>query len=312
MLSLGRNGHAGEAGNAANSAALADAGGVVLPRFLRKPARHFLRLFNHGIVFRPRIVISLGIVLVAGAGIALSVESGLGARAVAQATAFAGFKIEDVEISGVKEVSRIDVLTSIDLGVERSLFSFDVHIARDALRKLPWVSEARVAKAYPDRILIDIVERSPIAVWQSNGELWLVERDGARIAPFDDRFAALPLVVGAGAAEEAAHFVALVARHPLIASRVKAHVRIGERRWNLVLENGVTVLLPAGREDAELTALAKIEAENALLSRDIGEIDMRMPDRLVVRLTPQAAERRKPSEPSDTKALAGKKSGKET
>ncbi len=278
----------------------------MLPRFMRKPVRHMTRLFNHGIIFRPKVIVTLVGLLTVGVGIAYAIESGHGERLVAHGTALAGFKIADVKISGVKEVSRIDVLTNIDLGAERSLFSFDVHGAREALRKLPWVYEARVSKAYPDKVLIDIVERTPFAIWQNNGELWLVERDGAKIAPFDDRFAGLPLVVGSGAAGDAAKFVSMVARHPVIASQVKAHVRIGERRWNLVLQNGVTVLLPEGREEIELAQLAKLEAENSLLSRDIAEVDMRMGDRVVMRLSADAAARLKPVEASE------KKPGKDT
>ncbi|HSO47965.1 MAG TPA: FtsQ-type POTRA domain-containing protein [Rhizobiaceae bacterium] len=287
MLSLGRK----DSASAPDPAGVVDAGGLVLPRFLRKPVRHFSRIFSREALLQPRVLLGAAAIVAGLAGSGYVVQSGLGELAVAKSTAFAGFKIEDVEINGVKEVSRIDVLTNIDLGVERSLFSFDVHAARKALRKLPWVAEARVAKAYPDRVIIDIVEKSAFAVWQNNGELWLIERDGKKIVPFEERFAGLPLVVGAGAAEKSAEFIAMIGRHPVLAERVNAHVRIGERRWNLVMDTGVTVKLPEGGEAAELGELARIEAEGALMSRDIGEIDMRISDRLVVRLTPEAAAR---------------------
>jgi cell division protein FtsQ len=289
------------------AAPVADAGGLVLPRFLRKPVRHFSRIFSREALLQPRMITGAAglVVLLAGSG--YLVQSGLGERMVAQATAFAGFKIEDIEINGIKQVSRIDVLTNIDLGVERSLFSFDVHAARKALRDLPWVSEARVAKAYPDRLVINIVEKVPFAVWQNNGELWLTERDGRKIVPFEEeRFAGLPLIVGAGAGEKAAEFLAIIGRHPMLAERVSAHVRVGERRWNLIMDNGVTVMLPEGREEAELGELARIEAKSPVLSRDIGEVDMRLPDRLIVRLTPEAAERLKAEQ------TATKKPGKDT
>jgi cell division protein FtsQ len=292
LLSLGRKDRA-KVPHPAAQATVTDGGGIVLPRFLRKPVRHFSRIFSRDALLQPRMILGAAgmVALLAGGGYV--VQSGIGERAVAMATAFAGFKIKDVEINGVEEVSRIDILTNIDLGVERSLFSFDVHGARKALRKLPWVAEARVAKAYPDRVIINIVEKAPFAVWQNGGELWLVERDGKKIVPFEERFAGLPLVVGAGGAEKAAEFLAIVGRHPVLAERVSAHVRVGDRRWNLVMDNGVTVLLPEGREEAELGELARLESESSLLSRDIGEIDMRVEDRVVVRLTPEAAERLK-------------------
>jgi cell division protein FtsQ len=287
-------------------AGTADGGGLVLPRFLRRPVRHVMRLHSSGILYRPRTIAAAFLALALAGGTAYGVQTGLADRLIAQATAFAGFKIADIDINGLQEVSRIDILTNIDLGTERSLFSFDVFSARRSLRQLPWVSEARVSKAYPDRLVIDIVERVPFAVWQNKGELWLVERDGRMIAPFEDRFAGLPLVVGAGAAGNAAEFLAKLGRHPELAGIVKAHVRVGERRWNLVLESGVTVLLPEGREEEQLAELSRIDQEQALLARDISEIDMRLPDRMVVRLGEDAAERARAAQ--DPK----KKPGKET
>ncbi len=108
----------------------------MLPRFLRKPVRHFSRIFSREAMLQPRVLLGAAAIVAGLAGSGYVVQSGLGELAVAKATAFAGFKIEDVEINGIEEVSRIDVLTNIDLGVERSLFSFDVHAARKALRKL--------------------------------------------------------------------------------------------------------------------------------------------------------------------------------
>jgi cell division protein FtsQ len=283
-----------------------DAGGLVLPRILRKPVRHFSRIFSREALLQPKVILGAAAIVAMLAGGGYVIQSGIGERAVAMATAFAGFKIKNVEINGAREVSRIDVLTNIDLGVERSLFSFDVHGARKALRKLPWVAEARVSKAYPDRVIINIVEKSPFAIWQNSGELWLIQRDGEKIVPFEVRFAGLPLVVGEGAAEKAAEFLTVVGRHPVLAERVSAHVRVGQRRWNVVMDNGVTVMLPEGREAAELGALANLEAQDQILSRDIGEIDMRVADRVVVRLTPEAAERLKAE-----KEAAGKKKPRE-
>jgi cell division protein FtsQ len=274
----------------------------VLPRILRKPARQFSRLLQQGTLFSARAIAVLGLAALAGGGGLWLAHSGQGQALVAQSSAWMGFRIADVEITGIKEVSRIDVLTHIDLGAERSLFSFDVHAARQSLRDLPWVSEARVAKAYPDKLVVEIVERSPFAVWQNNGELWLVERDGKKIAPFEERFAGLPLIVGDGAGEGAAAFIAEVKRHPEVAALVKAHVRVGARRWNLSLENGVTVLLPENREDVELATLARHQREFGILERDIAEIDLRASDRMIVRLTPDAAARLNPPEAKTVEA----------
>lgn len=288
MLSLSRKARADAPGAVKDVPAGAE-GGLVLPRPLRKPVRHFMRLFNHGILFSPSALAMLTGLVAGGAGIVWLNESAQGDRMVAQATAWAGFRIGDIEVSGAHETSRIDILTSIDLGTERSLFSFDVHQAREKIRQLPWVADVRVWKSYPDRLLVEVVERSPFAVWQHQGKLSLVERDGRVIAPFEERFTGLPLVVGEGAAAAAAEIVTAASRQPGVASRVVAYVRVGERRWNLTLDNGQTVLLPEGGEAAQLAELARLQGEQDLFGRELTQIDMRLPDRLVLRLSPDAA-----------------------
>ena len=288
MSPVGRKARADETDLIADTA-----GGFVLPRLLRKPVRHARRLFSHGHLFSiPSLAIICGL-LAGGAGVVWLRETVEGERFVAKASAWAGVRIADISITGARETSRIDILANLDLGEERSLFSFDAHAARESLKKLPWVADVRVFKNYPDRLEIEIVERVPFAVWQNRGELMLIERDGHPVVPFEDRFAGLPLVVGEGAEKGAADIVALVSVHPAIAAHVRAYVRVGGRRWNLALDSGQTILLPEDRLAEELAELARLQAEDDLLMRDVAQVDMRLKDRLVLRLTPEAAERRK-------------------
>ena len=291
MWSIGRKADAAD-NRIAVEATVSAGSGIVLPRLLRRPARRIARLLASGAVFSPRAMALVIGVVAGGGGAVWAMETGMGQRLVAQATSFAGFRIATIDITGNEQVSRIDVLTRIDLGAERSLFSFDAYKARQDLKSLPWVAEARVSKSYPDRLVVAITERKPFAVWQNNGELWLMERDGAAIVPFEERFAALPHVVGAGAGPKAAGFVTMVARQPQIAAHVLAYVLVGDRRWDLVLDTGVTVMLPEFGEEAELAELARLEREQGILSRDVTEIDMRLTDRMVLRLAPDAAARR--------------------
>ena len=267
--------------------------GIVLPRLLRKPFRHLLRLFNHGILFSPKVMATAAILFVGTSGAAGVVASGQAGEWIAKATAIAGIRIGDIEIEGTNEVSRIDILTSIDLGPQRSLISFDVHRARDDLKRLAWVRDATVTKAYPDKLLVRIVERQPFAVWQNGQALFLVERDGTEIAPFDPRHAGLPLVVGKGANRHAAELIAAVARHKEIAARVTAYVRLGDRRWDLKLDNGAVASLPETDFAGGIETLARLQAENSILERAVETIDLRLADRTVIRLSSDAAAARK-------------------
>nr|MBA3448971.1 cell division protein FtsQ/DivIB [Pseudaminobacter sp.] len=150
-----------------------------------------------------------------------------------------------------------------------------------------------VRKVYPDSLEVRIEEREPFAIWQHGDQLQIVGREGNVITPFSGgRHAALPLVTGYGAVDHAIAFVEKVGRYPELSARVKGYVRVSERRWNLRLENGITVKLPEAGQDAALADLLRMDRESGLLSRDIVAVDMRLAERLVVQLSPEAETKR--------------------
>jgi cell division protein FtsQ len=163
----------------------------------------------------------------------------------------------------------------------------DVDEARARLEALPWVKSAAVRRVWPNRIHVHIVERRPVALWQLEGAVAVVDSAGEPIAGEDPaRFAQLPLVVGKGAERSVGALLALIATQPNLKSRVKAAVRVGERRWNLRLANGVEVRLPEEGAEAALAELVRLDREENVLARDIKAIDLRFPDRFIVKLPP--------------------------
>jgi cell division protein FtsQ len=106
------------------------------------------------------------------------------------------------------------------------------------------------------------------------------------------RFISLPLVVGKGAETRARDFLALLARYPQVRSVTKAAIFVGERRWNLRLKDGLDVRLPENDVGNALASLSKLDKEDKLFSRDIVAIDLRLPDRLTVQLSDDAAKAR--------------------
>jgi cell division protein FtsQ len=208
-------------------------------------------------------------------------------------TAHSGFAIDDVRIAGNRETSEIDVLDRLELNGWTSLLGFNADAARARIVGLPWVKSASVRKVYPDVLEVSLVEKKPFAIWQNGSTLTLVEEDGGGIVPFaHERYATLPLVIGSGAAQHAKDFLGRIRRAPELAARVKAYIRIADRRWNLRLENGITIKLPAAAEDAAIADVVAMDREQGLLSRDISAVDLRFDDRLVLQLTPEAAVRR--------------------
>jgi cell division protein FtsQ len=205
----------------------------------------------------------------------------------------AGFRITAVAINGRKQLSQDEILAIGGVNGRSSLLFLDAGAVRERLKADPWIAEATVQKFYPGELRIDIVERSPFALWQQDGRLSLIADDGAVLEPYvSRRFISLPLVVGKGAESRARDFLALLARYPQVRSVTKAAVLVGERRWNLRLKDGLDVRLPEYDVGNALASLSKLDKDERLFSRDIVAIDMRLPDRLTVQLSDDAAKAR--------------------
>ena len=205
----------------------------------------------------------------------------------------AGFRITSVAINGRKQLSQDEVLAIGGVNGRSSLLFLDAATVRDKLKANPWISDATILKLYPGRLQIDIVERSAFALWQQDGRLSVIADDGAVLEPYvSRRFLSLPLVVGKGAETRARDFLALLARYPQVRAATKAAIFVGERRWNLRLKDGLDIRLPENDVGNALAALSKLDKEEKLFSRDIVAVDMRLPDRLTVQLSEDAAKAR--------------------
>jgi cell division protein FtsQ len=204
-------------------------------------------------------------------------------RVADAALVVAGFGIETIEIDGNRETSEIDVLEKLE--VAGSLVAFDVAAAQQRVEQLPWVARATVRKFYPSTLAVTIEERKPFALWQHDGAVSVIDAGGHVILPLEEwRFAKLPLTVGVGANLAAADVVSALATEPLIADRLRAAVFVAQRRWDLHLEDGVKVKLPERDARGALTQLAAIDKKTQLLDRDVAVIDLRLADRVTVRL----------------------------
>lgn len=205
----------------------------------------------------------------------------------------AGFRITTVAINGRKQLSQDEVLAIGGVNGRSSLLFLDAATVRDRLKTNPWIADATILKLYPGRLQIDIVERTAFALWQQDGRLAVISDDGAVLEPYmSRRFASLPLVVGKGAGEKARDFLALLDRYPQVRSVTKAAIYVGERRWNLRLKDGLDIRLPENDVGNALALLSKLDKDDRLFSRDIVSVDLRLPDRMTVQLSEDAAKAR--------------------
>ena len=205
-------------------------------------------------------------------------------RTIDAVTANAGFGISEIHITGNRRTPYSQVLEVLGMKPGQSIFSADVWQARNRLAHLEWIATAEVHRRYPDAIFVTLVEKRPFALWQAptdaHGEapIWVVERNGKLITTHDvEKFRRLPKLVGSGAPAAAADLVDAVATHRAIAARIAAYARQSERRWNLILDDGVVVQLPETGWQKELDALEHLIIDGGILERDITEIDLRSP-----------------------------------
>lgn len=207
--------------------------------------------------------------------------------ALLQTTAGSGFKVAEVLVEGRKRTARSTLLEILDVARGAPILAFDPHTAQHRLQALPWVARASVERRLPDLIYVRLQEREPIALWQERGRLSVIDDAGEVIdgaAP--ETFAHLPVLVGPDAPAHAAALLGMLAAEPDLGSKVIAAVRVQGRRWNLRLDNGIDVRLPEDGPGAAWAQLARIQREHGLLERDVTTIDLRLPDRLVVRTAP--------------------------
>ena len=195
-----------------------------------------------------------------------------------------------VTVSGATHMSERKILAIAGVDSSKSLPFFDAAEARAKLEADPLIKQASVRKLYPDQLVIEIVERTPYAVWQKDGDVHAIAADGASIDEVSDgRYAGLPFVVGEGANERVREFVALLGAMDELKPRVEAGVLVDQRRWNLRLKSGIDVKLPESNPEAAIAELLTLQRQSRILDKDVLALDFRVPGRVFVRLSEEAA-----------------------
>ena len=274
------------------------AGAVAKPSLEREPRHRLIALIERYLPNRAGVAATI-LMLLGSAGFGVvkgghveELTSALSDTRNAIANS-AGFRITSVAINGRKQLTQDEVLAIGGVNGRSSLLFLDAAAVRDKLKANPWIADATVLKLYPGQLQIDITERSAFALWQLDGRLSVIADDGAVLEPYlSRRFISLPLVVGKGAETRAKDFLALLAHYPQVRAVTKAAIFVGERRWNLRLKDGLDIRLPEHDVGNALAALSRIDKEDRLFSRDIVAVDMRLPDRLTVQLSEDAAKAR--------------------
>ena len=203
------------------------------------------------------------------------------------ASAEVGLRVEEILVVGRNETSRRALLDAVRLARGAPIMAFDPEDAKRRIEALPWVRLATVKRMLPDTVLLGVVEREAIALWQHKGHFALIDHEGTVIEDRGfERFGRLLVVVGKDAPVHAAALLGMLATQPNLLAQVRTAVWVGGRRWNLQLDSGIDVRLPEEKPASAWARLAEYERTNRVLARDVEMLDLRLPDRLIVRRSP--------------------------
>jgi len=235
------------------------------------------------------IVALLALVALGLLGRFLGLPAMIGAEA-SELAGRAGFQVAKVEVRGLERMDQLPVQDLAVQYVDRSMLAVDLTALRgEVMQKLPWVKDARISRRFPDTIVLDIVERQPVAVWQHGDKLNLVDATGVDLGAVNsDAMPDLPLVVGPDAYRQTQALARLMDAAPALKPMLAGATWVGNRRWDLRFQSGEQLMLPEGAAAAAaaLVEFARMDGVDRLLGRGVLRFDMRIPERFVLRLPP--------------------------
>jgi len=209
---------------------------------------------------------------------------------VAQAGADLNLVVESVQVEGRKRADPHAILAALGVARGTPILSVDLDAAKTRLETVPWVRNASIERLLPDTLYVRLTERKPLALWQHQGKFDLVDQDGNPIINADIAdYPFLPQVVGQDAPAATPDLLNVLESEPELEAHVTASVRVGGRRWDIHLDNGIVVSLPETDAASAWHRLAALDRSDRLLERNVQIIDMRLPDRVVLRVPPDIA-----------------------
>jgi cell division protein FtsQ len=259
---------------------------------MRRKSSRALVTISHAWVLHRRLLVRVGAAVIVALAIAglyqvrdrVEVVAYTVSDLMAGRFATSGFAVSEISITGQLLTSEQDIILALGLGPTISTVNFDAEAARGQIEELPAVTSATIRKIYPGRIIVEIVEREPVARWRVDGVTHLIDARGAPIGSASPAFDELPLVLGEGAADDALVMIRNLERFEMASAGLVAISRIADRRWDLIFKSGLRVRLPELGVAQALTQLSEWQEEHLLLDRDLDIIDMRV--RGIVALRP--------------------------
>lgn len=196
----------------------------------------------------------------------------------------AGFRLKTVHVEGASAMATADIVRAAGVRKDQPLLGMDLNALRQRVEQVGWVKDARIVRLLPDTLVVAVVERKQLGVWQHAGRTVVIDDHGQVIPEADPaRFPNLPLVVGEGGAVAAPAILPILAQRPRLMERLDAVVRVDDRRWDLRLKDGSLIQLPAVGEENALMQLEQLDQRSHILELGFERVDLRNPDTVAVR-----------------------------
>ncbi len=202
------------------------------------------------------------------------------------------FMVNLMAIDGGDAALDLAIREAVPLDFPVSSFDLDPNAMRARILEMPPVREATV-RIRPGGILqVDITPRVPVAIWRTGEGLTLIDREGVRVAPImrRDLHPDLPVIAGDGAPDHVTEALALITAGAPLGDRLRGLVRLGDRRWDVVLDRNQRIMLPSTKPVRALERAIALDGVDEVLSRDVARIDLRLSDRPTVRMNATATE----------------------
>lgn len=202
------------------------------------------------------------------------------------------FRVNVLGVEGASPAVTAEIRGALALDLPVSSFDLDLAALRQRLEALPAVASADLRIRGGGYLSVTVEERAPVLIWQTREGAVLIDAEGHFVAALGDRALTqpLPLVGGEGADRVVAEALALHAAAAPLGDRLRGLVRMGERRWDVVLTDGRRILLPERAPVQALDRALALDDATDILARDVLRLDLRNPERLTVQLTPEALE----------------------
>lgn len=195
-----------------------------------------------------------------------------------------GFKLEKVSFEGEKFIGQENLVEKLGLLYNTPILALHLESLRAEVMQDSWVKDATIKRILPSEIKISIIERKPLAIWEYENKYFVIDEEGKQLTSVDSPdVLTLPMVVGEGANIKVKDLFNLLQTEKEIFDQVQAAVRMGNRRWNIVFNNGIEVLMPETDADEAWHKLAELDKQKNVLERSVKSIDMRLPDRIYIR-----------------------------